>query len=352
MKKIFVQFIIFLLSVSNLFSIEDSKFRKIIEDRASNGYGSRTTDYVVIYKLDDKYSVGVEDVGYNFFYLYYTDGENLYSSSARKTNESTLNIPNYIFNIPNSSELIGDFTFDESPDILNLSLAFYRGYNGYNQVSICKLENVEDIWDPGYFKLLFPGLKLQANNTENYEYTYEGKNPRVSKEFYISFNDIKFCIVNGRRGLRAYIIGKIYQEHNPWETEQEYMMNVKNGDDSSYAFFYWDKQQEKYIYDSSASQEQIKNAYSPKDYFAYNGLKFSKLDSKLTENDLKDLDKAQLRLMRNAVYARHGRTFKSVDLQSLWECYTWYEKNPNYSDDLLTETDKYNIEIIKSYENR
>ena len=56
--------------------------------------------------------------------------------------------------------------------------------------------------------------------------------------------------------------------------------------------------------------------------------------------------------MRNAVYARHGRSFKSVDLQSLWECYAWYKKNPNYSDDLLTETDKYNIEIIKSYENR
>ena len=98
------------------------------------------------------------------------------------------------------------------------------------------------------------------------------------------------------------------------------------------------------------SSEQIKNAYYPEDYFAYNGLKFSKLDSKLTEVDLKDLDKAQLRLMRNAVYARHGRTFKNVDLQSLWECYTWYKKNPNYTDDLLTEIDKYNIDFIQKYE--
>ena len=55
--------------------------------------------------------------------------------------------------------------------------------------------------------------------------------------------------------------------------------------------------------------------------------------------------------MRNAVYARHGRTFKSVDLQSLWECYTWYKKNPNYSDSLLTDIDKYNIELIQKYEN-
>ena len=29
----------------------------------------------------------------------------------------------------------------------------------------------------------------------------------------------------------------------------------------------------------------------------------------------------------------------------------WYERNPNYSDDLLTETDKYNIELIQKFEN-
>lgn len=88
------------------------------------------------------------------------------------------------------------------------------------------------------------------------------------------------------------------------------------------------------------------------DLFTKNEFEFSKLDSKLTEADLKDLDKAQLRLMRNAVYARHGRTFKSVDLQSLWECYTWYKKNPNYSDALLTDVDKYNIELIQKYESK
>ena len=68
------------------------------------------------------------------------------------------------------------------------------------------------------------------------------------------------------------------------------------------------------------------------------------------EEDLQDLDKAQLRLMRNAVYARHGRTFKSVDLQSLWNCYTWYKVNPNYSDELLTDIDKYNIKLIQQHE--
>ena len=112
------------------------------------------------------------------------------------------------------------------------------------------------------------------------------------------------------------------------------------------------KKEQRYILDETVTQEQINNANCPEDYFAYNGLKFSMLDSKLKEGDLKDLDKSQLRVLRNAVYARHGRTFKSVDLQSLWECYTWYKKNPNYSDSLLTDIDKYNIELIQKYEQK
>lgn len=152
---------------------------------------------------------------------------------------------------------------------------------------------------------------------------------------------IEYCIVNGKRGIRIRCRGKVH--------ERDYCY-LANGGSDQYAFFYWSPKEQKYILDETVTQEQIKNALCPEDYFAYNGLKFSKLDSKLIDADIKDLDKTQLRLMRNAVYARHGRTFKSVDLQSLWECYTWYKKNPNYSDSLLTDIDKYNIELIQKYE--
>ena len=152
---------------------------------------------------------------------------------------------------------------------------------------------------------------------------------------------IEYCILSGKRGIRIRCRGKVH--------EGDYCY-VADGGSDQYAFFYWSPKEQKYILDKTVTQEQIKNANCPEDYFAYNGLKFSKLDSKLTAEDLRNLDKAQLRLMRNAVYARHGRTFKSVDLQSLWECYTWYKKNPNYSDSLLTDIDKYNIELIQKYE--
>ena len=144
--------------------------------------------------------------------------------------------------------------------------------------------------------------------------------------------DIVFSIINGKRG---FCFKQPDQNNVPY-----------------WSFYYWSKNEQRYILDETVTQSQIKNAYCPEDYFAYSGLKFSRLDSKLTDADLKDLDKAQLRLMRNAVYARHGRIFKSVDLQSLWECYTWYKKNPNYTDDLLTETDRYNIELIQTFEER
>ena len=52
------------------------------------------------------------------------------------------------------------------------------------------------------------------------------------------------------------------------------------------------KNLQKYILDEQHTNIDISKQVISEDYFAYNGLKFSKLDSKLTEADLKDLDKA------------------------------------------------------------
>lgn len=82
-------------------------------------------------------------------------------------------------------------------------------------------------------------------------------------------------------------------------------------------------------------------------------LDFSKLDSKLTDSYLIKLkSKSLLRVLRNAVYARHGRLFGRPDLQVLWDSCPWYKRNPGYTDDLLTETDQYNISLIQKYEER
>lgn len=44
----------------------------------------------------------------------------------------------------------------------------------------------------------------------------------------------------------------------------------------------------------------------------------------LTESDLEPCDCAQLRILRNEIYARHGRIFKSADLQRYFGSQPWY----------------------------
>ncbi len=207
-----------------------------------------------------------------------------------------------------STMVLSDFNYDGDVDILYLT-----GDSIYSYFYLKSIEGDEEI--------IF----------ESNEFSHESMNHL--SESKILFNDsLKFCIINKKRG---FVI--------PYQIKNKQVITK---------FYYWSASEQRYIPDETVTQEQIKNANCPEDYFAYNGLKFSKLDSKLTEEDLKELDKAQLRIMRNAVYARHGRTFKSVDLQSLWECYTWYQKNPNYNDSLLSEKDKYNINLIQKYESK
>lgn len=71
---------------------------------------------------------------------------------------------------------------------------------------------------------------------------------------------------------------------------------------------------------------------------------------KLTYNDIKSLDKSQLRILRNEIYARHGYIFKSADLKAYFSKYSWYK--PLYSDvtSRMSGIEKYNAAFIKKYE--
>lgn len=75
------------------------------------------------------------------------------------------------------------------------------------------------------------------------------------------------------------------------------------------------------------------------------------LDQLLTVDALKDLSRRDLRILRNMIYARYGRSFKSELLQSYFDRMNWYKVNPAYNDGLLTDIDKRNAQIILSVEN-
>jgi hypothetical protein len=56
------------------------------------------------------------------------------------------------------------------------------------------------------------------------------------------------------------------------------------------------------------------------------------------------------RVLRNTVFARHGRHFESADLRSHFRSRSWYRVNPDYSDSLLRPADHANVGLLKQYE--
>lgn len=73
-------------------------------------------------------------------------------------------------------------------------------------------------------------------------------------------------------------------------------------------------------------------------------------DRLLTETDIEGCSKKDIRLMRNAIFARHGYIFKNKELADYFSTMDWYE--PRYSDvtSKLTEIELKNIEFLKKHE--
>lgn len=84
---------------------------------------------------------------------------------------------------------------------------------------------------------------------------------------------------------------------------------------------------------------------------------FSNSDSeKLSESEVASLSKANLRIARNEILARHGRIFEAEDLKNYFEGKSWYSGTiepddfDSAMDSRLNEVEKSNIELIKKYE--
>ncbi len=81
------------------------------------------------------------------------------------------------------------------------------------------------------------------------------------------------------------------------------------------------------------------------------GKQESGLDRILSVGELRQLSLRDLRLLRNTIYARHGRPFKSEILRDHFTGMSWYHVDAGYSDKLLSSNDTRNISLIKSVEN-
>lgn len=332
MKKIMLFLYFLIVFTSSLFSFSKTEPTTFIQEKMSENH-----DFTLVHTIsigENKFLVlGKDD---NYLQAFYSDG-------------TTFMYPIYAYFLDYSD----DYSYRES-----INNFYYRD----------DINLIEQLIDKKCDELYFYVVDLNFDEVSDFITYEEGGmcNIIYFSSFEPDFEDsiidfifytelaffehiyIEFCIIDGKRGFlftncegNYFTVGggPGYHEENEYFPDKKYTQ-----------FYEYNPKTQKYELNEYVGKEEITRAIKPHDYFAYDGLKFSKLDSKLTDENLKNLNKAQLRLMRNAVFARHGRAFNSVDLQSLWNCYPWYKKNPNYSDDLLTEIDKYNIELIKKYE--
>ncbi|MDY6898679.1 MAG: YARHG domain-containing protein, partial [Cyanobacteriota bacterium] len=74
-----------------------------------------------------------------------------------------------------------------------------------------------------------------------------------------------------------------------------------------------------------------------------------------TDADLEPMDGFSLDIMRNSVFARHGRRFNNPGLQEYFDKQSWY--NPKYSPEefpsgILSDLERRNVEYIAEYQDR
>ena len=70
------------------------------------------------------------------------------------------------------------------------------------------------------------------------------------------------------------------------------------------------------------------------------------------EEELAKLGKDDLRILRNTVFAKYGRTFKDAKLQSHFDAQWWYVRNPDYNDAMLSADDTKMISAIMAEEGK
>lgn len=87
------------------------------------------------------------------------------------------------------------------------------------------------------------------------------------------------------------------------------------------------------------------------DFIQYEGGKrlYTVEDLKMHDYD-KQLARLYVRVLRNEIYARHGKVLKSSILNSIFGGQNWYKPNPKYSDNMLNDIERKNIRFIREYE--
>ncbi len=70
----------------------------------------------------------------------------------------------------------------------------------------------------------------------------------------------------------------------------------------------------------------------------------------LAREQVEVLDLYDLMRLRGVVFGRHGRIFVDRDIQSFLKEQAWYKPNPNFSNSMLSATERANLDLIREQE--
>jgi hypothetical protein len=77
---------------------------------------------------------------------------------------------------------------------------------------------------------------------------------------------------------------------------------------------------------------------------------FDYAKQKAAPEQFKEADLWSLKLVRGVVFGRHGRVFKDRDIQGYLKEQAWYKPNPNFSNSMLSATERDNLDLIRELE--
>lgn len=130
----------------------------------------------------------------------------------------------------------------------------------------------------------------------------------------------------------------------------EYNPNLMLPEDEAYIDYYSEKIDT--IVETQTDSTIVPETYYQETYRSAGDVitKINSSTKKLTENDLKNLKKLELEILRNTIYARHGYIFKKKSYRQFFDSVEWYIPVSENVDAKLTTLEKANIKLLERFE--
>ena len=134
--------------------------------------------------------------------------------------------------------------------------------------------------------------------------------------------------------VRTYVLNKRFFNYNPKNKLEDF------------PFVNWKKMTKKVMEYGDGEKDTTEAYFSSTDDI----YKLNASTQELTRDRVSNLKKADILVLRNAIFARHGFSFKNKDLRTFFDMQSWYIPVSINIENELTALEKKNISLLMKYE--